>query len=212
LSTSKEIDPNKTCIYHITHIDNLPGIISAGGLLSDARRRRGDFDCTNIGHMHIKDRRMNRQVPVAAKGVLGDYVPFNFCPRSVMLCAIYYKNVAEYTGDQLSIVHLISTVGDAIRCGQPWAFTDRHAELGYACYYEHLTELRQVHWKVMPLRYWSEEKETRQAEFLVHDKFPWACVRAIGVHNFAAAGLLTSLLSQVVHPPRILVKPDWYYS
>jgi hypothetical protein len=161
--------------------------------------------------MHIKDRRMHRTVPVAAGGVLGDYVPFNFCARSVMLSAIFYKNVAEYAGDQLSIVHLISTVGDAIRCGQPWAFTDRHAELGYARYYDDLARLNQVQWTVMPLRYWRDQKETRQAEFLVHDKFPWPCVREIGVHNSATAEAVTSHLRLLTHQPRILVKPDWYY-
>jgi ssDNA thymidine ADP-ribosyltransferase, DarT len=214
LSSPKAIDPDRTHIYHITHIDNLPGIISAGGLMSDSRRRRGEFGCTNIGHMHIKDRRMHRPVPVAAGGVLGDYVPFNFCSRSVMLCAIYYNNVACYSGDQQPIIHLVSTVGEATRCGQPWAFTDRHAELGYARYYDNLAELSRVNWKVMPLRDWrgQETKETRQAEFLVHDFFAWPCVRWIGVHNSEAAEAVTSLLSQAPRPPRILVRPGWYYS
>ena len=81
------IDPAKTPIYHITHIRNLPSIVRAGCLISDARRRAGEFDCTNIGHMHIKDRRMHRPVPVAAKGILAITFPSNFCVRSVMLSA-----------------------------------------------------------------------------------------------------------------------------
>ncbi len=39
---------------------------------------------TRIGHEHIIQRRLSRKVAVAAKGFLGDYVPFNFCSRSVM--------------------------------------------------------------------------------------------------------------------------------
>ena len=85
------IDSDKKHIFHITHISNLPSIIAAGCLMSDSHRRHGHFGCTNIGYMHIKDRRMRRSVPVSAKGSLGDYVPFNFCPRSVMLYAIYRK-------------------------------------------------------------------------------------------------------------------------
>jgi hypothetical protein len=180
--------------------------------MTDARRRTGDFSCTNIGHMHIKNRRMRRSVPVAAKGFLGDYVPFNFCVRSVMLSAIYYRNVDGYDGGQDQIVHLCTYVADAIGCGQPWAFTDRHAELSYASFYDDLAELDQVEWKAMPLRYWRDCKETRQAEFLVHGRFPWACVRAIGVHNSSTQQSVTSILSQADHKPRILIKPEWYYS
>ncbi len=206
------IDPAKTPIYHITHIRNLPSIVRAGCLISDARRRAGEFDCTNIGHMHIKDRRMHRPVPVAAKGVLGDYVPFNFCVRSVMLSAIYYKNVDGYDGEQQQIVHLCSYVADAIGCGHAWAFTDRHAELCYASFFDDLAELERVDWKAMPLRYWSSVKETRQAEFLVHGSVPWTCIRAIGVHNPKIEQDLTSILSVVHYRPRILVKPEWYYT
>ena len=37
---------------------------------------------TNIGYSHIKERRMCHPVTVAVGGALGNYVPFNFCPRS----------------------------------------------------------------------------------------------------------------------------------
>jgi len=67
--------PNPTPIYHITHLDNLRGIIQAGQLMSDARRRQGDCTATCIGYEHIKDRRMRRQVQIAARGFLGEYVP-----------------------------------------------------------------------------------------------------------------------------------------
>lgn len=83
---------------------------------------------TNIGHMHIKQRRLSRRVPAAAGGMLGDYVPFNFCPRSVMLFRVN-KGHQDYPGGQEEVIHLVSTVQTAIATGQPWAFTDRHAEL-----------------------------------------------------------------------------------
>jgi ssDNA thymidine ADP-ribosyltransferase, DarT len=214
LSSENRIDPDRTPIFHITHIDNLASIVSAGCLMSDSRHRRGEFGCTNIGHMNIKDRRMLRQVPVAAHGVLGDYVPFNFCGRSVMLCAIHFKRVAGYAGDDRSIVHLISTVGDASRCGRAWAFTDRHAELVVASYFDDLADLKQIDWAVMPLKYWGEEpiKETRQAEFLVHDTFPWTCIRWIGVHNASVQERISSILSTASHQPKMVVRPDLSYA
>ncbi len=123
--------PSNPQIFHITHVDNLPSIISAGCLWSDARRIRQGFASTNIGYSHIKARRLNRTVVVAAKGKLGDYVPFNFCPRSVMLYVVGRGHEGYVEGED-GVVHLVSSVGRARATGRPWCFTDRHADLGYA--------------------------------------------------------------------------------
>ena len=207
-------DPERTPIFHITHVDNIESIVSAGCIHCDASRRRGDFACVNIGHMHIKDRRMRRQVPKAAGGVLGDYVPFNFCPRSVMLYVIHKQGVSGFYGDHRSIIHLATTVGEACRSGRPWTFTDRHAELGYALYFDDLSELHRVNWDVMQLRYWSEKEisEQRQAEFLVHNHFPWTCVKWIAVHKPAIEKDAARILSLATHQPNILIRSSFYYS
>ncbi len=75
-------------IYHITHIDNLVSIVAAQALWSDAQRIRQGFVSANIGYSHIKERRLRRPITVSAGGMLGDYVPFNFCPRSIMLYVV----------------------------------------------------------------------------------------------------------------------------
>ena len=102
-----------TPIYHITHVDNLPSIVAHDCLWSDAQRIAQQIGNVNIGHAHIKQRRLQRPVPVAAKGLLGDYVPFNFCNRSVMLFPIYRNSVAGYTDGQEPIVHLVSSIETA---------------------------------------------------------------------------------------------------
>lgn len=86
-------------IFHITHVKNLAGIIEAGFLFSDSACRAGSAKPVNIGYSHIKDRRLKRKVPCAAKGTLGDYVPFNFCPRSVMLYVVS-RGHDDYQGGQ----------------------------------------------------------------------------------------------------------------
>jgi len=104
--------PTNPAIYHITHMANLPGILRDGCLWSDSERIRRLVESTNIGHRHIKERRLKREVSVAAGGKLGDYVPFNFCNRSVMLYVIY-RGHADYAGGQDEIVHLVSSVRTA---------------------------------------------------------------------------------------------------
>ncbi len=49
-------------IYHITHIRNLPSILRERGLWCDRQTVERNIDHTNIGHKHIKARRLRRDV------------------------------------------------------------------------------------------------------------------------------------------------------
>lgn len=96
----------------------------------------------------------------------------------------------------------------------PWAFTDRHAELAYAAYFDDATHLAEVDWPVMPLQNWGGDsglKERRQTEFLVHDFCPWPLVEEVVVRDAAAQQLALSALSAAAHRPPVNVRPDWYY-
>lgn len=202
--------PTNPPIFHITHVENLASIIAHGCLWSDSQRIARNLDTTNIGYSHIKQRRLNRLVTAGSGGKLGDYVPFNFCPRSVMLYVVSRGHV-DYSGGQNEIVHLVSSVNTATSLGKPWAFTDRHADLAYATYFASLGKLSEVDWNVMPLTYWAGDdvKERRQAEFLVYESFPWAAVERIGVKNAVVAAKVQALLSGSA--PTVAVQPDWYY-
>ena len=105
--------PEDPSIYHITHVTNLAGMVADRGLWSDAARRRHRPTATNIGYQHIKERRMRRAVTAGSGGVLGEYVPFYFCPRSVMLFVIS-RGSSDYNGHEREIVHLVSRVRVAI--------------------------------------------------------------------------------------------------
>lgn len=205
---------NTRRIFHITHADNLGSIFSDKCLWSDAQRIARRIQSTNVGHSHIKQRRLRRFVPLAAKGMLGEYVPFNFCPRSVMLYVIHRGSVDGYSGGQEPIVHLVSSVGTAIATGRPWAFTDRHAELAYARFFDSTERETEVDWKVMPRKFWADSDETeskRQAEFLVHDWFPFDGIEEIGVINDEIANEVNDALAGTSFSPRVSVKQSWYY-
>jgi hypothetical protein len=197
-------------IFHITHADNLANILREGGLWCDAQRIARGFGHTNIGHRHIKQRRLSRPVMTRAGGTLGDYVPFNFCPRSVMLYVVH-RGHQGYGGGQERIVHLVSSVQVAVALGRPWAFTDRHADLAHALHFDDLQDLHAVPWDVMNLSYWAEVKEERQAEFLVHRFFPWTAVTSIAVMTRAIAAHVRHIIENTAHRPPITVEPRWYY-
>lgn len=197
-------------IYHITHVTNLSSILAHDRLWSDHQRITQQLMSHNIGLNHIKARRLQRAVPVSQRGTLGEYVPFNFCPRSVMLFAIC-RGHNDYDGGQESVVHLVSDYQTVCATGRPWAFTDIHADLAYARYFDTEESLDQVNWTVMPLTYWSHCKEERQAEFLVHDWLPWSAIHTVGVQNDDIATQVRNIISQSSHQPRIEIHPEWYY-
>jgi hypothetical protein len=69
----------------------------------------------SIGMNAIKAARLTRPVPCHGNYV-GDYVPFNYCPRSVMLYLIYRANHPDLThrGGQGPIVHLEADLRNVI--------------------------------------------------------------------------------------------------
>lgn len=101
--------PGRPKIYHITHVDNLGGIIADGGLVSDREIIERGGPTQTIGMSDIKRRRVEEIAVYCHPGTkVGDYVPFYFCPRSVMLYVIHCANHPEliYRGGQEPIVHL----------------------------------------------------------------------------------------------------------
>lgn len=204
--------PNDPFIYHITHVQNLASIIQQGGLWSDAERIRRQVGNVNIGHRHIKSRRLNTPVKTRAGGMIGDYVPFNFCPRSVMLFPVSCGH-DDYRGGQDDVVHLVSSVSRAVQLERPWAFTDRHAELAHSLHFDDLGDLHHVPWHVMTEKYWTAVKEERQAEFLVHGFFDWSAVCGVGVKTTQADQTVRNVFKGFYqcHQPPISIQPSWYY-
>jgi hypothetical protein len=150
-------------VSHITHIENLPNILAENCLWSDSKRIELRLANQNIGYSHIKERRLMRPVRVAAHGTIGQYVPFNFCPRSVMLFIIH-RGHDDYRGGQGEIIHLISDT-DTVRDMNPSCFfTDIHADLDYAEQIDDFSRLNELDLnRIIHEKYWSEFKEEKQA-------------------------------------------------
>jgi hypothetical protein len=54
-------------------------------------------------------------------------------------------------------------------------------------------------------------KEGKQAEFLVHESFPWSLVERIGVRNIDMQKRVREILDGATHTPPVQVRTDWYY-
>jgi hypothetical protein len=204
-----------TNIYHITHIDNLPSIIKKGGLFACSSGATDRY--VNIAHQGIQDRRHIFPVPLPPYGTVHDYVPFYFAPRSPMLYSIYRGNVDGYDGGQRPVVYLVSTVQTVEEAGLPYVFTDGHAIMRLSNYYNSVPDLCKIDWKIMRANFWADTEDDndrcrrRQAEFLVHQFFPWDLFDEIVVYHGKIAKQVGRILQDSELITRIRVNREWYY-
>jgi hypothetical protein len=211
--------PAQPKIYHITHVENLPSILQAGGLWSDVVMLERGGPTASIGMGSIKQRRMSLPLKCHQGDNVGEYVPFYFGPRSIMLYLIHMANHPElaYRGGQGPIVHLeadlTETIDWANSDGRRWAFTLSNAGAAYAEFRDDLGQLHEVNWVAVRDTSFRDPvvKEGKQAEFLVYEFFPWELVRRIGVHSPAIHSQVVRAMAGRAHRPEVEVRPNWYY-
>lgn len=207
-------------IYHITHVDNLAVIAAEGLLVSDATMIERGGPRQAIGMSGIKRRRIEELAVSCHAGTrVGDYVPFCFCPRSVMLYVIHCANHPElaYRGGQEPIVHLEADLHAVVRRieadGGRWAFSLSNAGAYYTEFRCRLDELDQLNWGAIAANDFrsADVKEGKQAEFLIHGSFPFALIERIGVRSVAIQGRAAASLAGSSHRPPIEICPQWYF-
>jgi hypothetical protein len=200
-------------------VGNLPSIVANGGLTSDATMIARGGPTSGIGMQGIKARRLSLPVPCHNGDNVGDYVPFYFCPRSIMLYVIHCSNHPDlsYRGGQEPIVHLEAdlhtVVAWAHHQGRRWAFSLSNAGAYYAEFRARLHDLGEVNWNAVASKDFRDTtvKEGKQAEFLVHGDFPWNLVSQIGVASRATAMQAHAAIQGAAHQPAIAVQPTWYF-
>ena len=208
------VPPQLATAFHITDVTNLPAILQAGGLMSDAgmAARPG---ATIIGYDHIKLRRL-QQIQVdclAGKPFVGEFVPFYYSPRSVMLYTINRGNTGRPVGCQTSIIHLVSTVPVLAGLGREWAIADGNAGAFHTAFYNQMAGLQNLNWAAIRATSWSGQQHQKAAEFLVKDFVPWSAFHLIGCHNAATAAQVQHMLAvaRSAHSPNVEERPLWYY-
>lgn len=210
--------PANPKIYHIVHVDNLASIVADGGLWSDAVmvERQGG---TVIGMGGIKQRRLQLPVTCHSGLTVGQFVPFYFCSRSIMLYVIHCANHPEltYRGGQQPIVHLeadLHAVAQwAAANGRRWAFSLSNAGAYYTQFRTGLDKLGEINWNAVAAQDFrpADIKEGKQAEFLIERAFPWHLVERIGVYSQAFVGRVSDAMQGAAHRPGIEIRREWYY-
>ena len=193
----------------MTSVNNLGNIISQGGLLCKNKIAETNVQYEDIANHDVQDKRSQTIVPFPPGGNLHCYVPFYFWGLTPMLLVNQYR--------QDDIVFFVTHTDTIAKAKLPFAFTDRHAVVGYAQFYNNLHELNKLDWQTIKLRYWADtpedpaRKEKKQAEFLIHEKLPWEQIYGIAVNNENTLTKVEGSLNGLQHKPIVKVKNEWYY-
>lgn len=213
-------------VYHFTHVSHLPAIVR-DGLLSDSAMNASGSLMHEAGDRGIKDQRRRRVVPCGHCGVVADYVPFYFAPRSPMLYRITNPHglagggVTTYDGAADELVYLVTSVERLYQAGLSLVLTDRNAATSVArfqCDAATWFEPEFIDWPLMSAQLWHDTTEypdrmaRRMAECLAHQRVPWALFVKVAVANAAVAQEAHDALSSAgEHEMTTVLAPSWYF-
>lgn len=209
--------PIPTTLVHFTHVDHLATVIDHG-LVADTVARTNGLIEVEVGHQGIKEQRRRRAVPIGPGGVVADYVPFYFAPRSPMMFAIDRGTVPTYQDGCDSLIYLVSSVERLVELGTSAVFTDRNAALALATFDDDPTGLdTAIDWDLMAATYWNntqqdpDRRERRMAEYLVHEKVPWEAFLGVVARTADCANAARATLASLSPTTQVAVRPTWYF-
>lgn len=199
-----------TPIFRIIHYRNLEFTLRNG--LFCPNSPLVDPNYVNIGNQQIMHDRGNKRVPIVPNGVLNDYVPFYFAPRSPMLYSIIGPLMP-----QADIVYIVSNIR-VIRVSEgQFVFTNRHAYVNYATFYNSIEYLDEIDWQIMNAEYWNnrpndnDRMTRRMAEFLVYQFVPVNCILAIATNNQDKLDFVNNLVQDLNLTIETSIQRNWYY-
>ncbi len=209
----------RTWIFRLVHIENLPTLLSRGGLHAPSQVPADGFGYHPIHDVDVQNTRHQRPIPCGPGGAITDYVPFYFGRRSPMLFRLHTGQVAGYDQGQRPLLYLVSSVSEIQREGLDFVFSDGHGLAGFTRWFDDLDHLDQVDWQTVHARYWAadatdnDRQRRKQAEFLVHRFCPWSAIRGVAVIDEQMQRCVEESFAQ--HPDDlrrpVAVRRTWYY-
>jgi hypothetical protein len=221
--------PNPIRLFHITALPNLDAICHQVALISKNRVGHHGINYRNIAHAGAQGSRSQRIVPNPPGGLLHDFVPFYFAPRSPMLSAINNGNVEDCQLRQEDIIHFEMTVESVVSSGLEYVFYDRNATYPYSQPFTDFELLNSViDWGLLTekpvldgyCKYFFDKPqdpryvdrmEKRQAEFLIKHQVHLNCISRIGVINLDKQNEVNRILLAHQLKLKVDIMTDWYF-
>ena len=188
------LDKTQFRLYHMTHIDNLPGILRTGLRSHNAASNKIDISNKDVNARRSKKDTIHHQS-------LHDYVPMYFNPRNAML----FQKQSEL-GRNLVVLE----INKAVCLKNKTIFTDRNAATSQCKFLYCLSQLEAIDWNKINSKDWTEGgvtfvdlKQSMMAECLVNSHVPTDFITKIHINE---NHLPTSLVNLLKEHPNISVK------
>ena len=202
----------KTYLYRMIHIDNIPHILQNGVTHYTSARANQNF-------VPIGDRSLisTRNAFLLDNGrLLGEYIPFYFGVRTPMLYVVQngFNMVAPTSAE--NIVYCVSSVQKIIDLNLEFVFTDGHAVDGFSAQYSqaNIENIENILDKnAIEAKYWRDEndldrKRRKEAEFLVLGDIDLSAILGYVVYNETSKA---KLIEFGADPSRIHIRSQFYF-
>jgi hypothetical protein len=163
--------------------------------------------------------RSNREVDIPPDGTLADYIPFYFTPYSPMLLNIKtgYGGIRQRKNEE--VVVLVSSLPALRSHGVRYVYTDRHAYLKTARFFDDAAQLGTVvEFDLLQRRDFRRDPERPdkveryQAEALAYRSVPVGALLGIGCYTASIKTELESTCSACGVDVKIVLRSEWYFS
>lgn len=211
---SSKLNADKALIFRIVHRVNVPWILGHGMYCRNSATQ--DPDYRTIGNPELIDRRQHRVVPIPPGGTLSDYIPFYFTPYTPMMLNIKtgYGGITKVPNEE--VVIFVSSLRKLEEMGKTFVFTDRHAYLVNAEFYNDMDNLDQIDWQILQNRDFKrdpddpEKLERYQAEALVHNHIPVEAFIGVVCYTDRIQEQLSQIVNSNGHNLQVLKRTGWY--
>jgi hypothetical protein len=187
---------SKIYLFRMTHIQNIPHILSNGITHSSSPNSNPAF--VPIGNASLISSRDLFVMPNGNR--LGDYIPFYFGVRMPMLYVIQNGFTGVAATNAQDIVYCVCNVQQIVNHKLDFVFTDGHAVNTFSSFYDPSDVKRIgsiIDRKAIDSKYWNDEKDLdlkrrKEAEFLVAEDIPVTAIDGYAVYNATAQNRLIS--------------------
>lgn len=203
-------------LFRITHVANLPWLLRYG--LHAAHGQVADPNFVEIGNPDLIDKRTRRAVPLPPGGMLSDYVPFYFTPKSPMLLNIKtgHKGITMRANDDIAI--LVSSCRKLAEQDVTMLYTDRHAYTMTAAWTANADDLAtSIDWDILRRHDFArsdgypDKMERYQAEALAHLQVPPAALLGIGCGSDQVRPAIEQVVQTSGAATQVFSRPGWYF-
>lgn len=212
---SSKLNADKALIFRIVHRTNVPWILEHGMYCRNSSVHDGNY--RTIGNSDLIEKRQRRPVPISPGGMLSDYVPFYFTPYTPMMLNIKtgYGGITIVPNED--IVIFVSSLHNLNEMGAQFVFTDRHAYLESAQFFNDLSQLDQIDWRILQNRDFKrdpddpEKLERYQAEALVYNHIAVDAFIGVVCYTDTVKKQLVKLVDRAGASLKVEKQTGWYF-